>query len=330
MSLLLPWQQAQWQQLQAAKEQNRIAHAMLFVGPQGVGKRYFAECFAKGLLCSEPLHNGESCGNCPSCRLLKAGNHPDLRALEPEEGGKAIRVDAVRDFIHSETLSSQFGGFKIQLVDPADAMNIASSNALLKTLEEPTPSSLIVLITAKPGELPATIRSRCRVIKFPTPATDVALKWLSERGDGDWDTLLSVAAGAPFKAIALAGDDLPKLRSDYLSELFSLLEGKQDPIKLAESWLKRDTDLIFQWLANIAVDLLRLSADISHQELFNPDARDRLTAMTRSRCPRHWHQFMQNVVSLRKSVTRQLNLQLQLETLLLDLSITADRHQGVH
>ena len=100
---------------------------------------------------------------------------------------------------------------------------------------------------------------------------------------------------------------------------------------MAESWLKRDTDLIFQWLANIAIDLVRLSANIESRDLHNPDVGDKLANVAKTRPPKYWHRFMQDVVNLRKSVTRQLNLQLQLETVLLDLTENRqDRAQGVY
>ncbi|MBF0255771.1 MAG: DNA polymerase III subunit delta' [Gammaproteobacteria bacterium] len=318
MKVFLPWQAQQWQQLQRAREQGRMPHALLLSGAAKTGKRQFAEALGQSLLCVSPRPEHLACGECPSCRLILGGTHADLAFLEPEEPGKQLKIDAIREFTGSEALSSQRGGFKIRIIDPADAMNRAAANALLKTLEEPSPNSLLLLISAQPGLLPATIRSRCQQINFPLPETEQALAWLGEQAAEDWRTLLSVAAGAPLKALELAAEGVMAQRSSLLEELLALLAGRADPIELAEAWSKRDVEQLLGWLASLLMDLMRLQLAVE-ASLFNPDQLARLRPLAQSKSARHWHQAMQQLIEVRKSITSQLNLQLQLERLLISL-----------
>lgn len=341
----LPWQAPQWQRLQGARRRERLAHALLLHGPERTGKRHFAEALAFSLLCASPLEDGLACGRCRSCLLLSAGNHPDLGFLEPEEGGKVInsdptgdlapekeegkgkeakkskviKIEAVRQFTGGEALSSQSGGYRVLIIHPADAMNHAAANALLKTLEEPSPSTLMLLVSSQPGALPATIRSRCQAIGFPLPPAEQALPWLKGQGEADWDSLLAAAAGAPLKALAWAAAGMPQARRQLLDEVLALLEGRADPVSLADGWQKRDADLLLQWLATLLLDLARMAIQPDYPGLFNPDARDRLAARAGSRSAASWHKMLQNVVTIRMMLSRPLNLQLQLEALLIGI-----------
>lgn len=333
------WQAPQWQQLQERRKTGRLAHAILLQGPALGGKRHFAEAFAEGLLCQQPLTNGSACGACSPCILLKAGNHPDLIHLTPESDMAAeaaeerktdrktdkksekashfIKVEAIRDFIETETLSSHHGGYKVAILDPAEAMNTSAANALLKTLEEPRPSTLILLISSRPDRLLPTIRSRCQALGFPLPPRNQALNWLAGQGtDADWPLLLAVAGGAPFKALQLANPDIIKARADLLSEALALLEGRQDPILLAEAWSKEDMTLGFEWLASLLMDLMRLEAVPGHRDLFNPDLADQLQRLAPRFSAKKWQHLQSELIKSRKALNQQLNLQLQLEALL--------------
>ncbi|MBU0498583.1 MAG: DNA polymerase III subunit delta' [Gammaproteobacteria bacterium] len=316
----LPWQRPQWQRMQTLQGQGRIPHALLIQGPEGVGKRVFADAFAQGLLCINPRGEGASCGECRTCRLLRAGTHPDLTWVEPEAEGKAIRIDQIREFTQREALTSQFGGHKIWIITPADAMNGAAANALLKTLEEPAPATLILLLTSRSGALPATIRSRCQSLSFPTPAAAQALEWLTPQGDQDWATLLAVAAGSPFRAIALATGERQELRGRVLEQFFKLLLGQADPIDLAEEWHKPDLSLVLHWLTGLLVDLARLSTNTGCRELFNPDALPELLVAAPKRSAAQWQGYLTAIYGVRSAIERQLNMQMQLEALLLRFS----------
>ncbi|QFY90573.1 DNA polymerase III subunit delta' [Magnetovirga frankeli] len=328
MTDFLPWQQAQWRQLQQARGQGRIPHALLLSGPAMTGKRRFAQAFAEGLLCRTPTPEHLACGVCDNCQLVRAGTHSDLVFLEPEESGKQLKIGTIREFIGSEPLSTQGGGYKLCILDPADALNTAAANALLKTLEEPSPSSLLLLISSQPGRLPVTIRSRCQRLDFPLPQYQAALDWLAGQGSGDWPTLLAVAAGAPLKALQLAGEGVLERRSVILQQVLGLLEGRADPLQVAEQWSKADVPQLLDWLASLLLDLLRLRVDPALTTPFNPDMRQALVQLAPRRSERDWHELAQELIQLRKSITSQLNLQLQLERLSIGLAAAAAHTRG--
>ncbi|RMG36493.1 MAG: DNA polymerase III subunit delta', partial [Gammaproteobacteria bacterium] len=145
---LLPWQTDRWEELVARRRSGRFPHALLLSGPQGIGKRQFAHRVAAALVCDATDPAAAPCGSCRSCRLVRSGTHPDIRWLTPEAEGKAIRVDAVRSLIDQSSLTTQAQGMRVFIVEPADAMNAAAANALLKTLEEPPASSCLLLVSS--------------------------------------------------------------------------------------------------------------------------------------------------------------------------------------
>lgn len=152
-----PWQDALWQQL-AGRTQH--AHAYLLHGPAGIGKRALAERLMARLLCQQPA-GLDACGQCKSCYLLAAGTHPDNYILEPEEADKAIKVDQVRDLVSFVVQTAQLAGRKVVLVEPTESMNINAANALLKSLEEPSGQTVLLLISHQPSRLLPTVKSRC-------------------------------------------------------------------------------------------------------------------------------------------------------------------------
>ncbi|MFO6082911.1 DNA polymerase III subunit delta', partial [Pseudomonas aeruginosa] len=157
MADIYPWQQALWSQLGGRAQH---AHAYLLYGPAGIGKRALAEHWAAQLLCQRPAAAG-ACGECKACQLLAAGTHPDYFVLEPEEAEKPIRVDQVRDLVGFVVQTAQLGGRKVVLLEPAEAMNVNAANALLKSLEEPSGDTVLLLISHQPSRLLPTIKSRC-------------------------------------------------------------------------------------------------------------------------------------------------------------------------
>lgn len=173
-----PWQKAQWRQLWQRHRNGQLPHALLLHGPEGIGKEDFAHLAANSLLCEQTSESGQACGECKSCQLLASDNHPDFVSLQPEETGKAIKVDQIRELIQLMTLSPHFSGYRTVLISPAEQMNMAAANSLLKTLEEPQENTVIILVTSQLSRLPATIRSRCQMLRFAMPDKTLALSWL--------------------------------------------------------------------------------------------------------------------------------------------------------
>ena len=245
----LPWQREQWQRLQQQHTQQQLPHAMLFAGPVSVGKRNFARALSAMLLCQSPT-TASACGHCRSCLLLNAGTHPDWLWIAPEESGKAIKIDQVRGVVDFMAHTAQQGGRKIAVVEPAESMNRNAANALLKTLEEPSGSAQLILITDAPGRLLPTIRSRCQRVDFPIPPTTQSRGWLALRGidSAKIAAALIEAEDKPLLASELLDGDGIEQRVQLGTDLLALLDQKISLIALAERWQQSDWLLLLQWL----------------------------------------------------------------------------------
>ena len=255
-----PWQAAHWHNLQAAIGRDRIPHALLLVGGRGMGVARFADALAAAILCRQPSADG-ACGQCQSCILFDAGNHPDLFRVEPEEEGKAIKVDAVRDLIASIQLRSQYGRYKIAVINPAEAMNRSAANSLLKTLEEPPSSSLLLLVSRQPSLLPITIRSRCQRLDFVPRLDDENARWLAQRlgmaADKASDLLL-LARGQPLDAVELAEGDTLEKQQALLQDIDLLCSRSADPVSMARKWLDYGPVEVLVWLLGFVQAMVNL------------------------------------------------------------------------
>ncbi len=259
-----PWQSDNWNTVCQATRAGRMAHAILFSGPEGIGLEHFAHCLTASLLCESSGSDGHACGTCRSCHLIQGGSHSDLLTIEPEDTGKQIKVDEVRkliDFIH---LKSQFGRYKISVITPADAMNRSAANSLLKTLEEPPEQSLLILLSHKPNLLPITIRSRCQHIRF-NPAFDAAtVSWVTSHipeeltQDDNTEQLLRMAGGAPLAIESMLENHSLEYQRNILEDLFALSKRQVDPIKIAEKWKAYDTTHVLLWLTRLFADMVRI------------------------------------------------------------------------
>jgi DNA polymerase-3 subunit delta' len=317
---ILPWHHTQWQRLQAGRTEGRLPHALLINGAAGLGKSRFAHCFAASLLCTGNGKAGMPCGNCRGCLLLKAGNHPDFTVVMPEEPGKGIRIDAIRGVTSREVLTAQYGGYKVIIIEPADALNISASNSLLKTLEEPVSRTLIILVTSIPGKLQATIRSRCQRVDIRVPERSQARVWLKEAcGANDPDLLLDLGSGAPLLALELADPDLLQLRTAMLEEFVSVLEGKQNPVVTAARWDKQDLKRVLAWISGWVIDILRLKSTPETSTLLNPDQRKSLQAISNTLEFKGLYEVLDEVYKATGNLGGQLNTQMLLEGLLLRL-----------
>jgi len=285
-SELPPWLEAPWTTLRRAREVGRFPHALLLAGPAGVGKRTLLKALTEALLCPHPDARGFACGNCPDCRFLAAGTHPDLVRVEPEEDSKTgeIKVDAIRALAGAEGLTAHRGGWKLILIDPAHRMNVSAANALLKTLEEPAPSTLICLVSEQPSRLPATIRSRCQTLRLAVPPEAEALAWLGPRTPGfAAATLLHLAHGAPLSALAWADQERLALREKLFLSFIEVAQGRRDPLSEAAVWNQVDLVLIIDWLGAWLSDLLRLVPCLASSPAPGPASNLAVNSVTSSR-----------------------------------------------
>lgn len=263
MSVLAPWQQRVLDRALGSLAEGRLGHALLLVGAVKMGKNEVARVLAARLLCPTPGADGLACGRCRGCQLLAAGTHPDLRHVSfiPNDKGDKLRseiiVDQMRELGQWFSLTPQMGGAQVALITPAHALNLNASNALLKTLEEPSRDRYLLLVSDRPGRLPATIRSRCQRLEFRPPARDEAAAWLRTRGHADaaLGPALEAARGHPGLADEWLGQGGLQLRREVQADLNALAAGKQPPVELAQRWLgDGQAELRLRFAAELALD----------------------------------------------------------------------------
>ena len=313
-----PWLHDLWDQLQKLRISQQLPHAILLVGAEGLGKFELGQAFANSLLCKSPSETGKPCGQCSGCNLLQAGNHPDFQVIEPEEEGKAIKIDTIREFIAKESITAHAGGYKPVLIHPAEAMNQAAANSLLKTLEEPVSGTIMILISANPSRLPATIRSRCQLITVSVPPADVASQWLQTIiPDGDTESMLQSVAGSPLKAIQMAGQEKRELYETIFSDFLDVIALKKDPVATAGSWVKQDSKEILLWMCGWVIDMLRLQMVTEPSTLLNREHKRDLQEVADATNTRKLYEALSHIYDARSNIDATLNSQMMLERLLL-------------
>jgi DNA polymerase-3 subunit delta' len=286
---LPPWYGASLAELAGAR--STLPHALLVHGPAGIGKHALALHLAQALLCEQPAATGTACGACPGCRLAEAGQHPDLMRVEltrlDEESDEpvvvdTIAVDRVRTLIEFTQLTSHRHRAKVAVIAPADRMNAAAANALLKTLEEPPIGTFLMLVSSAPGRLPPTIASRCRRVRLAAPTAADACAWLRTQSVRDAEVLLAQAAGAPLAALALADPAAQEQRRRWLTALSR--PGELPIVQLAAQLdsgpredRRRRLGAVVEWLLAWTHDLAR--AHFGGAPSRNPDFAAALAAL---------------------------------------------------
>jgi DNA polymerase-3 subunit delta' len=229
--------EAQVKAFARAVARGRLAHAYLFTGPPGVGKRLFAAELARALLCESGGATLEACDRCTSCKLVEGGTHPDFFAVARPEGSNELPIEVMRELCRGFALKSSRGRGKVAVLDDADDLNDASANCFLKTLEEPPPRSVFILIGASSERQLPTIVSRCQVVRFPPlPEADVVeILRRQELPEGAAvERLGRLSGGSPGQALALADPALWDFRRRLLD---GLLQARPDTPALAREWM---------------------------------------------------------------------------------------------
>lgn len=258
-SASLPWLAAAQQAVGRALESGRLGHAVLLHVPRGAGGEWLARWSAARVFCRAA---NAPCGECLDCRRVAADQHPDCLFVQPIEDSKEIRVDQVRELIAELGLSSHGGGRKIAILAPADRLNRNAANSLLKTLEEPTRETLLVLVAAELGRLPATILSRCTRIVVPAPTRESALGWLATNGPPgiDWRTVLEALGQRPLAALEADPAAVAALAQDTRRALEAALAGDLDPVATADRWSREGYGTRLDCIENWVTDRLRAAA----------------------------------------------------------------------
>src|SRR6267142_1513968 len=317
------WQEPAWATW--TKVRGRLPHAVLIESGEGWGELEFAQAIARSLLCENPKADTRACGVCKACGWFALGNHPDFRLIVPEslapeseegaESGKKrsdqVRIEQVRELADFLAVGTHRGGLRVILVYPAEAMNANTQNALLKSLEEPPPATVFLLVATQPERLLATVRSRCLRLTLPLPQPAQVLRWLKEQGVERPETALAAAGGAPLAALKAV-----EMEADRMGFIERLQNPRFDPIAVAESVGRFPLWDLVGWLQRWSYDLLL--ARVAGRIRYNPD-QEVVIAATAGRCDAaELAGYLRRLAAARALARHPLNAKLFAENLLLE------------
>jgi len=303
---------------------NQISHAYLFYGPEQIGKKLFAELFAKSLQCQSDS-NKIPCNQCVSCQQIEKKIHPDIYSTEPGENG-STSINQIRELQHALSLRSFLTSYKISIIDQADRMTNEAANSLLKTLEEPPPKTVIILISKSIVSLPLTIISRCQTLQYNFVPTEVIYNWLivNKKHRKDAHMISHLSNGRPGMAYNLANQaQLLADRQGKIDILFDLINSNiQNKIKIITNLTKAgNKEEIF---ANLDL-LMSLFRDIFLQKNSNPKIisnlsfKDKINQIQKKYTNKNLVNIIINIEKTKSYIQQNINPQLALENLTLNI-----------
>ena len=315
---LYPWHTDNWFVIQRQFRDRRLPHALLLHGSPGLGVSHFAQTFVCSLLCNDPDTDGMACERCQGCRLFAARSHPDFYHVTTDDDNQQIKLDQIRAFNEFMVLSRQLALYKVGLISAADMLNQNAANSLLKTLEEPPPGTLILLVTNYVARIPATIRSRCQRLDFVLPPRHQSASWLKDHVDEiNPDLLLSIGYGRPLEALDLVSSGKLDIRQSVFDDLQRILGNEISPVSCARRWQKIDVKLLLDWLMTWLLDTVRLHVGADADRLDNPDFYQKLNALAGRADLKYLFGLYTEMLEFKRVSDNSLNPQLLREDILL-------------
>lgn len=253
-----PWLNAAYRHLVGQHFAGRGHHALLLHAAPGNGDTELLYALSRWLLCQQ--HNGEkSCGECHSCRLMLAGNHPDYHILAPEEGKSSLGIESVRQLIENLCSHANQDGAKVVWLPQSELLTEAAANALLKTLEEPPAKTYFLLASHTPARLLATLRSRCFYWHLASPTEQLGLQWLNQQSAGSPTerlTALRLHNGAPIAAKQLLEPEHWRQR-EALCRALSTAVANDDMLTLLPLLNHENAAERLHWLCSLLMDAIK-------------------------------------------------------------------------
>lgn len=321
-----PWQDKLWQALN--QDRQKLHHAFLMHGRAGIGKYDFALSFSQALLCPHTDNGGHACNQCSSCHWFNDESHPDFRLVSPEQEvgpdeealaakktkkKTQISVAQIRELADFLNLSShQTSGLRIVLINPAEALNLASANALLKMLEEPASGVIFILVAHQLQRLLPTITSRCQKINMPVPNETQAMAWLNMKGVQNPQQQLAYLEGSPIKVLN------EQAQFEQLSAIWKhlALGRKLEPQAAASILIANSVETgviaVQKWLYDI------VTVRLGQQARYHLQHANALQALADKVNLGRLFDLQKKTEELRKLATHPLNHELQMESLLVE------------
>ncbi len=318
--------------IQNALENNSVAHAYLFYGQESIGKKLTAVEFAKTLNC-EVSGPKDNCGDCPSCRKIDQGIHPDFFFLEPEKSSPAgrnafIKVEEIRELQKKLAYLPYEAKTKVVIIDGAETMNPQAANTLLKTLEEPPSSTILILISPNPYQLLPTIISRCQGVKFHLLSSDLVKRILQQtdpfEAEGFSEKELDLRALRSMGRISRAMEEDIEATNNYREEILNLLEQasfkRMDVVfKWTKQWAKRSDKIqsVLDEMLNLLRDLAVIKSQGKNTEILNRDILHRLKPLAAQKSAGTLIAMFDSALQTKSALMANANLQLSLDHMLI-------------
>jgi DNA polymerase-3 subunit delta' len=256
---MYPWTASIFQQLTSRYAKLQLHHGLLFLGPSKLGKMSLCQDIAASLLCktvnesagSTAAAHHSACGQCKSCQLIAANSHPDLNIVISDKS--QIGIDLIRNAITKLTQTAQLSGNKVLIIPNIELMSESASNALLKTLEEPTKNTYLLMTCNEPQKLLPTVLSRCEKIKVASPNYDQSVLWLSQQGVDTSSQAMSPSAlqacgFSPIRYLEESLNDDALTYQNFVTDIEALEQGIESALRVAQKW-KDDVPRALQWLS---------------------------------------------------------------------------------
>ncbi len=324
LTKLYPWQTQVWQHLNQGSQ--RMPHALLLHGRAGIGKYDFSRIFSQALLCPSKYPQGHACGECSSCNWFNDNSHPDFRLLSPEQEAEddapttkktkkktQISVAQIRELSGFLNMTShRSNGMRVVLIHPAEALNLASANALLKMLEEPATGVIFILVSHQLQRLLPTIISRCQKISMPIPNDAQALDWLGKQGVQNAKQQLAYLEGSPIKVLN------EQLQFTLLTEIWRMLAlgRKLEPNIAAPTFIANSVETGIIAVQKWIYDLVAMK--LSKQTRYHMQHTSALQALAEKVNLSRLFDLQRKTDELSKLALHPLNHELQMESLLLE------------
>lgn len=247
------WHEKTWKQFSNAYTQDHLPHAILVSGGFGVGKQAFSDRMSKLLLCVNTDSNSanlQACGQCRGCKTYESGANPDYLKIQLLEDKQQIGVDQIRQITKFLTLSRSFNGYRVVLINQIEKMNQNAANSLLKSLEEPTDKTVIILTTPHLSKIIPTIISRSQLLSLPLPSKNEAINWIKTNAPdinlNNIDEILEISGGSPLLAIKFDAEALNQ-RADFAKDIVNIIDKNSSITDIAKKWEKHDQTILLDW-----------------------------------------------------------------------------------
>lgn len=245
-----PWHLKNWDNFINARTQNHLPHAILLSGEEGIGKLALAKRMAKSLLCMNTME--DACNECQSCKTYTSEANPDYKQISLLEDKQQIGVDQIRALSEFLNYSRSYNTYRVVIINPVERMNINAANSLLKSLEEPTANTVIILITAQVSKLLATIKSRCQLFNVTSPSKEESISWIKqnqhsdENSNIDVNTIYDMIGNKPLQAQFIKQENIDS-KNHFLEDLHYVITQKTSINEMAKKWDKHDLEVIINW-----------------------------------------------------------------------------------